>query len=247
VVQKQLLAFMKKLFLPLALLIALVAACGFQQKQPVTIWLIGDSTMAAKKSERAPESGWGEGLKALVAEHVTVRNHAASGRSTLSFINENRWQTVLDSIQPGDFVIMQFGHNDQKENPRIHAPAYGSFQDHLRMFIDETRAKGAHPIVCSSIIRRHFDGDGTLRQTHGEYIAAAEALAQATGTPYVDMEALTRKLVSEMGPEASKRLFTFTETIQDSTHVSYEGAEVMATLFVESAKQQKLPVGKLFN
>lgn len=238
---------MNKLFLPFALIITLVVACGFQQKKPVTIWLIGDSTMAAKKADRAPESGWGEGLKSLVAEHVTVRNHAASGRSTLSFINENRWQSVLDSIQPGDYVIMQFGHNDQKENPKVHAPAYGSFQEHLRKFIDESRAKGAHPIVCSSIVRRHFDSDGTLRQTHGEYIAAAEALALATGTPYVNMEKLTRKLVSEMGPEASKSLFTFTETIKDSTHVSYQGAEVMAVLFVESAKQQKLPIGKLFN
>lgn len=217
---------------------------SFQPKSKPTVWMIGDSTMAAKQANRAPESGWGEGLKEFVKPGVVVKNRAASGRSTLSYINEGRWKAVIDSIQPGDYLIIQFGHNDQKENPKIHADAFGLFQENIRMFIDSARSRGAIPVVCTSIIRRHFDGKGNLKQTHGDYIQAAREIASATTTLCIDMEASTRKLVSGLGPEASKKLFTFTETKQDSTHVSYYGATEFARLFVEEAKKKDITLFK---
>ena len=223
---------MKKILYTAAFILAIVTLIASKSATPVTVWMIGDSTMAAKTADRSPESGWGEGLKAFVKPGVVVKNRAASGSSTLSYINEGRWKSVIDSIKPGDYLIIQFGHNDQKENPKLHTDPFGSFQDNIRMFIESARKKGATPIVCTSIVRRHFDGKGNLKDTHGDYIKGAWEVALATRTHCVDMEATTRELVTKLGPEGSKKLYTFTETKQDSTHVNHYGATEFARLFV---------------
>ena len=161
----------------------------------ITVWTIGDSTMAAKSASSAPESGWGEALQGYLKANATVKNRAANGRSTLSFINEGRWKAVIDSLKKGDYLIIQFGHNDQKENPKLHTDPFGSFQDNIRKFITEAKKKGATPIVCTSIVRRHFDGNRNLKDTHGDYIKGTWEVAMATYTPCVDLEASTRELV----------------------------------------------------
>ncbi|MEQ9376919.1 MAG: rhamnogalacturonan acetylesterase [Imperialibacter sp.] len=208
--------------------------------------LIGDSTMAPKSVKAYPELGWGEGLADFVTKKTKVHNHAVNGRSSLSFINEGRWQSVFDSLQKGDYVIIQFGHNDEKTDTARHTEPFGSYQDNIRKFIEEARKKGAIPIVCSSIVRRHFDAEGNLKDTHGDYIVAAEQIARETKTPYVNMEALTRQLVSGLGPEKSKDIFLFTDTKQDSTHLNVTGADIVAGLFVENAKGQGLSIARQF-
>ena len=227
-----------------AVLIVFCLMSFSSENKKVSIWMIGDSTMAYKKPERNPESGWGVELKAFVLENAVVRNHAASGRSTKSFIAERRWKAVLDSIQPGDFVIVQFGHNDEKPDSLLHADAGTTYKQLLRKFIEESRAKEANPIVCSSIVRRHFDGNGKLLNTHGNYIISAREISIETNTPYVDMEALTRKLVTKLGPEKSKSLFTMKRSGLDSTHLCHDGAHRVAALFVKEAKRQKLEIAK---
>ncbi len=234
-----------KLLVASLMLICLFAA--FTPPQKNSVWLIGDSTMAWKKPERAPESGWGEGLKRYASAGTTIHNHAASGRSTLSFINEGRWDAVLDSLQAGDFLIIQFGHNDEKEDPKLHTEAFGTFKENLGRFIAEARGKGAIPLLCSSIVRRQFDEEANLLDTHGDYIIATEQLAAETETAYVDMEALTREKVIELGPEESKSLYTFTSRKQDSTHPNQHGAEVYAGLFVSDLKAQGLELSNYFN
>ena len=219
---------------------------AFSNPKKKNIWLIGDSTMAYKKPERFPESGWGVALADFVTDKVKVHNHAASGRSTLSFINEGRWKSVSDSLQKGDYVVIQFGHNDEKKEPKLYTDPFGSFKNNLRKFIEESRQKGAVPIICSSIVRRHFDGKGNLIDTHGDYIKAAKEIAMETKTPYVNMEAATRKLVSEMGPDKSKEIFNFTNKKQDSTHVNVKGANAVAQLFVNEVKAESLPMSRLF-
>ena len=114
----------------------------------VTIWMIGDSTMASKKPERKPESGWGVEFAQFVKNGVVVKNKAASGRSTKSFIAENRWQAVLDSIQPGDFVIIQFGHNDQRKDSLVYADANTTYKELLKKYIKETREKGGNRLYA---------------------------------------------------------------------------------------------------
>jgi lysophospholipase L1-like esterase len=223
-------------------IITLVILQSCNQNKKADIWMVGDSTMAAKSERRYPESGWGEGLKFFVNEHTTVHNHAASGRSTLSFINEGRWQVVLDSLKEGDFVIIQFGHNDEKPDSTLHTVAYGSFKDNLKKFVEESRLKGAHPIICSSIIRRHFDENNKLVDTHGDYISAAKESATETHTPYVDMEKLSKELVLEMGPDYSKAIYNFHGRKKDSTHPNYRGAKVFAYLFALEVNSQDLPL-----
>jgi lysophospholipase L1-like esterase len=235
-----------KLYKKIFLLFSGAMILSSAQGDTINIWMVGDSTMAKKNKSHYPESGWGEGIKEFVTGNAKVHNHAASGRSTLSFINEGRWKNVTDSIKPGDYVIIQFGHNDEKPNPKIHTDAFGSFKENLKKFITETRYHKAFPIICSAIVRRHFDGSGKLKDTHGDYITAAKQVAAETNVPYIDMEANSRALISKMGPEKSKSLFTFTETKQDSTHLNVEGSKVVAKLFVDDAKKNKIPIAKLF-
>lgn len=245
----------KTALIPSVLVIFLLFFSSFSRERKVNIWMIGDSTMALKKPERAPESGWGEGLKLFVNRKAVVHNHAASGRSTKSFISEQRWQNVLDSIQKGDYLIIQFGHNDEKQDPKLHAGANRDFKTNIQKFVVESRLKGGNPIICSSIVRRHFDGLGNLKDTHGEYIKATKEIAEETKTPYIDMEAATRKLVVSLGPEESKKLFVFCEPgecsqrksgAQDSTHLNFDGTRQVAALFVKEIKKENLPIKRLF-
>ena len=212
----------------------------------VTIWMIGDSTMASKKPQRKPESGWGVEFAQFVKNGVVVKNKAASGRSTKSFIAEKRWKTVLDSIQLGDFVIIQFGHNDQRKDSLVYADANTTYKELLKKYIKETREKGGKPVICTPVVRRHFDGNGNLLDTHGDYLKVVRTVAGETKTPLVDMEALTRKLVIDLGPEKSKDLFTMRKNGLDSTHLCHAGALQVAELFVKNAKKQHLKIALHF-
>ena len=212
----------------------------------VTIWMIGDSTMASKKPERKPESGWGVEFAQFVKNGVVVKNKAASGRSTKSFIAENRWQAVLDSIKPGDFVIIQFGHNDQRKDSLVYSDVNTTYKELLKKYIKETREKGGKPVICTPVVRRHFDGKGNLLNTHGDYPKVVRTVARETKTPLVDMEALTRKLVTDLGTEKSKDLFTMRKNGLDSTHLCHAGALQVAELFVKNAKKQHLKIALHF-
>ncbi|SHG13302.1 Lysophospholipase L1 [Flavobacterium fluvii] len=235
---------MNKIKIILALLVIAGISTSFKGADKVNIWLVGDSTMAAKKAERKPESGWGVELSDYVTGKAKVHNHAASGRSTKSFVDEGRWKTVKDSLKKGDYVVIQFGHNDEKPEPKLHTDAQTSFKDNLRNFVRETRDKGGIPIICSSIVRRHFDEKGNLVDSHGEYIEAAEEVARETNTFYVDMEKETRQLVIKLGMEKSKELYNYGK--KDDTHLNHYGAGIVAGLFVKEIKYQQLELAKLF-
>jgi len=245
---------MKNIKVLLILSLAIIMISSFKStNKVVNIWMIGDSTMANKKPEAVPETGWGMVINEFVKKDATVHNHALNGRSSKSFLNEKHWKEIYDSIQPGDYVIIQFCHNDEKNNPKLHTDPFTTYKKLIKKYIDETREKGANPIVCSSIVRRHFDEKGNLLQTHGDYIEAAKEIANETNTPYVDMEALTRKLVSKLGPEKSKLVYLLCKPdeypnrkngVQDSTHLNLSGARVVAGLFVKEVKKQRLPLGK---
>lgn len=236
---------MKKYYLFVVLLAGIMALVSFSCAKKVNIWMIGDSTMAEKSEQQYPESGWGEGMHQYVTENVKVHNHAKSGRSTKSFLDEGLWKIVYDSIQPGDFVIIQFGHNDEKPAQKLHTDPFTGFKENIMKFIDDTRSKGAYPIVCSSIVRRQF-ALGNLKDTHGDYIKAAKEISHETQTPYIDMEFLTRQMVTELGPEGSKKIYNYTGNTQDSTHLNVHGADVDAKLFVDEVKLKQLNLSKMF-
>lgn len=223
-----------------------------QREKDIQLFTIGDSTMANKRSGVYPETGWGQVLGEYFDNSVTVHNHARNGRSSKSFIDEGRWKAVKDSLQPGDYVFIQFGHNDEKEydSTRYTTP-YGTYSDNLAKFVNESRAKGAIPVLFTPIVRRHFDDNGTLINSHGDYPDAVRQLAARMKVPLVDLEKLTRHLVDSLGPEESKKLYLWTnpderypEGRKDNTHLNVEGAHKVAELAAEAVRKLPLKLAK---
>ena len=201
-----------------------------------TIHLMGDSTMADKDiSKGSPERGWGMVFENFVDDRVRVINYAKNGRSTKSFIDEGLWDKVKSNIRPGDYVFIEFGHNDEKSNkPAVYAPAWGAYQDNLRLYISTVREMGAVPVLFTPVARRNFDENGVLDETtHGEYPAAMKAVAAETGTVLIDMEAATLDWIREAGDTASRAYFmwlkpgenpAYPEGRSDNTHSNPRGA-----------------------
>lgn len=228
------------------LVAALIAGCGsiFAQssgnQEKITVFTIGDSTMANKKAEVFPETGWGMAFSDFVDDQVIVKNRAMNGRSTKSFITEGRWKAVLDSLHGGDYVFIQFGHNDEKsqDTTRYTVP-FTTFAANLERFVRETRGKGAYPILFTPIVRRKFV-NGFLTDTHGDYPAATRQVAEQWNVPLVDLQYLTAGAVTAIGDEASKAIYLWTSPTeqfpdgrQDDTHLKVEGARLVARLVAQ--------------
>jgi lysophospholipase L1-like esterase len=238
----------------IAITLLFISTVGFQmQKRPVHIFMAGDSTMADKDSKAEPERGWGQALQSFFNDTVKVSNHAVNGRSSKSFMDEGRWQAVLDSLLTGDYVIIQFGHNDQKPDPERHTDPFTTYKSNLEKFVKDTRAKGAFPILCTSIVRRKFDEKGILTDTHGEYPNAVRQAAKELKVPLLDLHLKTKNFVSALGPEKSKSLFLYAPPgaypnrpggVQDDTHLNPEGAAAIARMAVEEMKALKLPLAE---
>lgn len=237
----------------LIFLFAVFATAGLAQR-PVTIFLAGDSTMAPKQENRRPETGWGEMLeKHFKPGTVKVDNRALNGRSTTSFISEGRWQALIQVVQRGDYVFMQFGHNDQKKDkPGVYASPE-DYKAHLTKWIAETRAKGATPILLTSVARRRFE-NGVLVKTHGEYPDLVKAVAKEQKVVLVDMEAKSSEVLTRYGEADSTKLFlqlkpgenaNYPNGVIDNTHFSPLGAEEMALKAVEGIRELKISLGKL--
>jgi lysophospholipase L1-like esterase len=233
------------------LTLIMISVLSFRGPEKINIWVVGDSTAANKKAEVAPETGWAMVLPDFFNGGVKVHNHALNGRSSKSFMSEGSWKSVFDSLKKSDYVIIQFGHNDEKPDSVRHTEPFTTYKEILKLYIDEARSKGAIPIICSPIVRRHFDSSGKLKDTHGDYIKAAYEIANETSTVFIDMEAKTRKLVTESGQKKSKSLFLFCKPgeyinrpngVQDSTHLNSYGAHQVAGLFIDGLKELKLPV-----
>lgn len=203
------------------------------------VYLIGDSTCATKDlSKENPERGWGQMFQPLFDEGVEVHNQALNGRSTRSFRDEGHWDAVCDSLRAGDYVFIQFGHNDQKQHDPTRYASPEQYADNLRRYIRETRAKGARPVLLTSVVRRHFT-DGHLDDTHGAYLDAARRVAAEERTPLIDAERLTREWVEGLGDEASRGCYMWVEAgtcplwpdgREDNTHLNVRGARTVARM-----------------
>jgi lysophospholipase L1-like esterase len=220
-----------------------------------TLYLIGDSTMANKPTEPPnPEHGWGQMLPQFFQKPSLVVNHAQNGRSTKSFIDEGRWQKVVDALRPGDYVIIQFGHNDEKrEDPKRFAVADGAYRDNLIRFVRDTRAKGATPLLATPVARRRWDAQGRLVDTHGDYPAAVRAVAATERVPLLELNRLTSELEQGHGVEGSKRLHLWypagafaraPDGYKDDTHYSAYGATRVAALAVQEMLRLELPLAQ---
>lgn len=232
------------------LIICLISVNCFAQKN--TIYTIGDSTMANKKDpERNPEHGWAQVLQPFFKNNFTVENKAVNGRSTKSFINEKRWDSIYKKLKKGDYVFIEFGHNDQKiEDSTRYTNPHTSYRYNLIRFVDESRERGAIPILLSSIARRNFNEKGVLVPTHGEYTLETRLVAQQYNVPFIDLEYYSELLEESYGPEKSKQLHLhfkagehpyFDKDKADDTHLSLEGARAIAQIVVNQINQSKDP------
>lgn len=243
------------------ILVALLALTAFTESEKrITVFMIGDSTMANKSiTGGKPERGWGHVLGGFFTEDIIVDNHAVNGRSSKSFIDEGRWDKVLSRIKPGDYVVIQFGHNDEKPKADRHTDPGTTFDANLERFVNESRERGATPILMNAIVRRNFlapcdqpghivasdnqvEGD-TLYDTHGAYLDSPRNVAKKLNVPFVDANKITHELVQGLGREESKKLYMWVEpnTVPavpkgsvDNTHLNIYGARVVAGLLVDA-------------
>lgn len=264
---------MKKIHL-LCMMLAVLFLSAFRSDRVITVYMIGDSTMANKSLDAGnQERGWGHVLGGYFTEDVRVENHAVNGRSSKSFIDEGRWDAVVNKIRPGDYVFIQFGHNDEKADPKRHTDPGTTFDENLRKFVRETRAKGGIPVLFNSIVRRNFganpqavaaddvrseqsddivEGD-TLVDTHGKYLDSPRNVAREMGVTFIDLNKATKELVESMGVEGSKELFMWIpkgvspacpKGRQDNTHLNVYGARKVAKLAVQAIEKQIPELGK---
>lgn len=244
--------------------VALAALCLSAAPRPIHIFLAGDSTMANKTMHRSvfdsatmqrvnvpfPERGWGMMLQDFFREgQVQVVNYARNGRSTRSFMNEGRWQTILEQIEPGDYVVIQFGHNDQ---PKGKGSRYSSPEDYginLERMIATAREKGATPILCTPTARRNFNDDGSYRSSHGVYPDVMKKVAAEQNVPLIDMHQMSADFIVREGPQASMKYYmqlpagtnkNYPRGLSDNTHFRAEGAIQMAQFFVDGLHQQHI-------
>ncbi len=211
------------------------------------IFYAGDSTAAQKTAAAYPETGIGQMLPLFLKENVTVHNHAVNGRSTKSFIDEGRLERIDKEIREGDYLFIQFGHNDEKkEDTSRYTSAFGSFKDNLKIFIETARKHRAVPVLLTAIERRLFDESGKLKATHGEYIEAVLQVAEEEKCAVIDMNKLTRDKISEVGIENSRAFFmnfdkgiyeNYPEGKADNTHLRPEGAICFAQLLAAELKK----------
>ena len=228
----------------LALIISTCLFFSFTAKDPLRVFLIGDSTMADKLPADFPETGWGMPFSKLFNEAVEVQNHAYNGRSTKSFRREGRWAKVQAQLKKGDYVFIQFGHNDAKASDTArYAPSQTDFRDNLTRYVAETRAKGGIPILLTPTQRRKFDSTGVFVDQHADYPNVVREVAAKEKVLLIDIEKESKKYISSEGPEGAKKMFLhypvgifrkFMKGAADDTHFSPFGAMKISDMVAEA-------------
>lgn len=233
------------------MLIAAVVVMTAASKKPVTLFMVGDSTMADKEElEASPERGWGQLFPTYLQGNIILQNHARNGRSTKSFIAQGRWDEVMSRAKKGDIVVIQFGHNDAKQSdPERYAPI-DQYEDNLMRMVGEAKKKKMNVIMCTSICRRKFNKQGEFVENHhGGYPLAAKRVAERMEVPIIDLEASTAEWLKELGDEASKAYFMnvaagectkFPDGKVDNTHLRENGALIVGRMFAEQIQKQNI-------
>lgn len=244
---------MKRIFIIAVTLAS--AAFIVPQKKKIKIWMIGDSTMCLYETNRTPLTGWGMPFANFFDSAVTIENKARGGRSTRTFISENRWQPIVDSLNEGDYVLIQFGHNDEAKEAKYkdrYTPV-PDYKTNLIKFITESRAKKAIPVLITPVTRMSFDAAGKIKETHVEYSAAVWEVGKAYDVPVIDLDTKSRNLLQQFGPEYSKMFFMQLDSLEhpnypagqkDNTHFNEFGARRMAELVLAEIRNLKLELAE---
>jgi lysophospholipase L1-like esterase len=226
-------------------MVLFLTAFAMPEKKKITIWLCGDSTMSIKEQKAYPETGWGMPFVYFWDSSVTVVNKAKNGRSTKSFRNEGLWQQILDESSAGDYVFIQFGHNDEVPT-KANATTETEFSANLSRFISEARSKKINSILLTPVARRKFDSTGKIIGTHDVYSQIVRDVAAKENVLLIDMDKNGQQLYQQMGVENSKFLFlqlkpgehpNYPEGKEDNTHFCELGARLIAQLVLAEIKK----------
>lgn len=212
--------------------------------------------MAEKQADKRPETGWGEKLQQYFdRSKAEVENEAQNGRSTKSFIDEGRWKKIVENLKRGDYVFVEFGHNDEKaDKPAVYAAANTDYRNNLIKFVTEVRAKKSFPILLTPVSRRKFDASGNFQDTHGDYPDAVRKVAAELKVPLIDMHRVSERVLQDLGAENSRKLFlqlkpnenaNYPKGVEDNTHFNDQGAEEMAKLAIAEIKKSNIGLRKL--
>ncbi len=219
---------MKKRFLILSPILVF-SFIAMVQKPKIKIFLAGDSTMSLKEIKAYPETGWGMPFVYFWDSTVSVVNLAKNGRSTKSFQKENLWQQIITEAQKGDYVFIQFGHNDEVPT-KANATTEPEFRANLVKFVKNSRSKGATPVLLTPVARRKFDSTGKIVGTHDVYAQIARDVAKENKVPLIDLDKKAQQLYQQMGVENSKVLFMH---LQSGEHPNYPAGKIDDTHFNE--------------
>jgi lysophospholipase L1-like esterase len=216
----------------------------------IKVWLIGDSTMSIKEVTAYPETGWGMPFAHFFDSTVIVDNRAKNGRSTQSFIDEGLWKPVADNLSEGDYVFIQFGHNDEVPTKKVYTTE-GQFRNNLVRYVSEARTRKAIPILITPVARRKFDSTGHIVGTHEVYSEIVRSVAKQLSVALIDLDKKSQLLLERLGPENSKFLYNHLEPGEhpnypdgkiDDTHFSELGARKMAEIVLQEIRNLKLPL-----
>jgi lysophospholipase L1-like esterase len=228
-----------------AAMVMLMAFTVSDEKKKITVYLVGDSTMSIKEKKNYPETGWGMPFAYFFDSTVKVDNRAMNGRSTKSFMAENRWQSVMDQLQEGDYVFVQFGHNDEVPTKKNHTTP-DEFKANLEKYVSDTRSKKAVPVLITPVARRKFDAAGHITDTHAEFAAIVTKVAEEQKVIFIDLDKTSMELLEKTGVEPSKMFFNhltpgehpnYPEGKADDTHFSELGARRMAELVLADVRK----------
>ncbi|WP_407430379.1 rhamnogalacturonan acetylesterase [Arcticibacter sp.] len=209
----------------------------------ITVYLAGNSTVVNQEEE--PWASWGQMIPRFFKPGLAIANHAESGLSLGSFIASRRLEKILTVIKPGDYVFVEFGHNDEKEKGPDDGP-YKSYTERLKLFSKEIRAMKGNLVILTPTARRSFDATGMMVNSHGEYPDAARKVAAEEGVPLIDLTALTTRMYEALGPEGSKSAFVIypEQNLNDNTHFNPYGAYQIAKMVAQEIRGQNLPIAK---
>jgi lysophospholipase L1-like esterase len=216
----------------------------------ITIYLAGNSTVVDQDDD--PWASWGQMFPRFLKPGIVVANHAESGLSFGSFISGNRLKKVLSLMKPGDYLFMEFGHNDMKEKGADDG-AYKSYTERMKLFVTETRKKGGIPVIVSPANRRTFDDNGKITNSLGDYPDAGRKVAKELNVAFIDLNAMTKTLYEALGPENSKKAFVIypansfpgePNALNDNTHFNSYGAYELAKCIIDGIKANNLGIKK---
>jgi lysophospholipase L1-like esterase len=234
---------MKNLLVAPVLMILLVMT--LPEKKKIKIFMAGDSTMAIKETKAYPETGWGMPFVYFWDSTVTVVNRAKNGRSTKTFLGEGLWKSIYDEMKLGDYVFIQFGHNDESPDKKERYATPDTFKMLLTRFIRETREKKATPVLFTPVSRRKFK-DGHAVPTHEQYSALVKEVAATEKVLFIDLDTKSMALYEQWGEEFSKKLFmqlepgehpNYPEGKMDNTHFTELGARLIAEIVLKELRQ----------